>query len=313
MKIIAPILVLLSLLWIYLINPPIPPPFQSDVGIDWEGSNVIHVMYATDKFDCNIYGSIASVLKFTKVPVWFHIGTTETNSNAIPLLSKTSRISYYKIDQNNPVFHFKNLRKRLKNIAFAWARFILPPKLPTHVKTAFYLDTDTIVSTDLSNFVGEYNRYPFIMAEELGSTVKYALNQFGLKSPNFYSKYNYMYLKNSGVMLINVTKWISDNVTNRLIQYANDMEKRIGGAEDQLVLNIFSLDNNYGMLHPAFNMGCGGVYKIINPHPKRGGIIHICGPNKWTNYLNSIPEQYGILNILSETPSHKICNMRKLR
>ena len=310
MKFIGILLITFAFFYAYIKNPPIPEFIPNNSYIDWSKPNVLHIMYSSNTFDCNIYASMSSILKHTDAPVWFHIGVTTFEHTEIPALSSNSKVSYYKIDNQLRLLVGPSLRKKFKRVPLTFGRFFLPELLPTSARSAFYLDTDTIVTANLFEFVNQYNPYPFIMAEEVGNTMGNLFSVLNIQRRFF--KYKNMYMRNNGVLLVNTTAWKANQMTDQLIDLTNTLTPQIGGKDDQLSMNLMSLDNNYGMLNPSLNMGCGGFVKTMDLH-NSVGIIHACGSKKWTNYWNPSPNQKQILQVTKGIESHKICNMRKLR
>jgi lipopolysaccharide biosynthesis glycosyltransferase len=210
-------------------------------------------------------------------PDWtakFYVLTEGISEAAMGRLRKTLDLvgrSYELVEIRSPdTSVFKNLRPFHGSHA-AYYRLLLPDYVTE--KRFLYIDTDTVTTIDISPlFVLNMNGYPLGFVG--GGTVKWSLeNEFfislGAKGddPSF----------NSGVMLLDVEQWKSQNCFARLMEFCNAHPDHLISA-DQTALNaLFAKDCYY--LGPEYNMA-------LSPESRRAslknGIYHFVGsPKPW--------------------------------
>lgn len=122
------------------------------------------------------------------------------------------------------------------------ARLLLDKLLPNDIDRVLYLDADSVVLGDLSDFYN-LDLKGKVLAMAIEPTVnKERKNKLGLK------KY---YYHNSGVLLIDLKKWRTKNIGNKVIDFFIK-NKRVIFAPDQDALNGELKDNIYS-LPPKYN------------------------------------------------------------
>ena len=114
-----------------------------------------------------------------------------------------------------------------------------------------YLDCDTIVTSNLKqlweedlgdNIIGAVQSFNIPTLKEKGGVANYAEFGFNGDEPYF----------NSGVMIVDRTKWMSNDITNKFIELDTRTPKYLKPTNDEYALNVI-LSGNWKHLLPTFN------------------------------------------------------------
>lgn len=120
----------------------------------------------------------------------------------------------------------RELSCQKKISATAYFRLFLPGIMPEEVERVLYIDCDTLVVDDISEF------YDMDLFNTCGNIAEPTANlmkrKIGLKPVDTYF--------NSGVMLINLKRWRKDGIDKKFISYIEEMDGTIS-FEDQGVIN----------------------------------------------------------------------------
>ena len=130
---------------------------------------------------------------------------------------------------------FKNFQVP-NNLNISTYNRLLIPSLKPDLKKILYIDTDTIILNDIFYL---YNT----------SLEDYALGACWNKDLMNLSE-NYKYF-NAGVLLIDIQKWIKENIVNKLFKIQKEYADKILHADETLLNKYF--DNNYKILDIKYN------------------------------------------------------------
>lgn len=170
-------------------------------------------------------------------------GISERNKQKInqSLDFNRTTITWYEVkdalDQNN----FRNLPTRLPKVAFG--RLLLPSVIPKDIDWVLYLDCDLIVVDDVSKMFEEFKStaHPISAAPNLGpSLFQDALHLRHVKAAQNIPK-NTGYF-NSGVQIINLTKWRQEDISSKIFQFVKTHYKTLRFT-DQDASNIIISGN----------------------------------------------------------------------
>ena len=168
--------------------------------------------------------------------IFFHIfesEMTEQTKNSIKNIAvrNNTNIPFYNIDEKMKAIKSKIVNDwAQRNSYVAYARLYMPLLLPKEIKNFLYLDCDTLVVDNLQNLF-EVDMKNYIVA--------------GVKDvlPYIYKEYKGDYegkYINSGVLLINNTKWNEENITPKILKYCE--EHSADDYPDQDAINIVLKD-----------------------------------------------------------------------
>ena len=150
----------------------------------------------------------------------------------------------------------------------AFLRLFFERWLPTDIKTVLYLDIDILINSNLEQL---YNKeFSTVLCAELNVPNSLAIGSHlsGHNAPYF----------NSGVLLINVSKWKELNLESKFME--------IGSREaypflDQDILNI-SFRNQWTRLGRGFNyLHLYGSHENDNSYSEFPSIVHFAGVKPW--------------------------------
>jgi len=187
-----------------------------------------------------------------------------------------------------------------------------------------YLDCDMIALADISELWEiDLSGYTLAAVEDAGFHHRLEKMEIACDSTKYF---------NSGFMLINMRKWLSENVTNRVLRYIHDNPDKLK-FHDQDALNAI-LHDHWLQLHPKWNAQ-SYIMKREVQHPDPEGekeyfqarrdpkILHYSGHVKpwdpeFTSSLKKYYEEYEDLTAFSEDEaeeeksSTKLSSTRKL-
>ena len=153
-----------------------------------------------------------------------------------------------------------DLGKDLKSIEYkndcihvtlsTYNRFLIP-KLKPNLGKVLYLDIDIIVLDNISKLYDlQLDKYSVAAVSEINTNNKNAKER--CKSLNLDNMHNYF---NAGVLIIDIQKWIKEDVSQKLFDIEKKYRDKLHWA-DQDVLNIL-FNNNYLRIPEKFNFMTG--------------------------------------------------------
>ena len=212
------------------------------------------------------------------------------------IASSFNRLSmeYVKVDDNR--FSGLHLTKHLPSIAYY--RFLLPLELHPCLERVIYLDPDLIVMDDIAEL------WRIALHGDLLAAIPFESPQcaaLGIDSDEGYF--------NSGVMVINLTAWRDEDVTEQCFACARELGERVKHA-DQDVLNVVCrglwkrLPLRWNMVENYFTKRKLGAWsqKERDAAKKQMGIIHFTGACKPWHFSSSHPMRKWYWKYLKMTP-----------
>lgn len=257
---------------------------------------MINICFSSDNnYAIHLAVSMVSILKNLKKEeeVSFYIldgGISDENKNKIANLKKIKKfnIEYFKIDESR----FDNCHMENCHISIqTYYRFIIPEIFP-NIDKILYLDCDIIVKQSLAPLYNEdISSYWIAGVEDIG----YYFHRRLLKreTQTFYV--------NAGVLLINISKWRTDNITDLLFDFTYKNTTKLIHM-DQDVINM-CLNSKSKPLPLKWNVQDSFYdnYTKLN-HPKKKcikeakndiGIIHYTGKAKpWNDDTVHLAGEY---------------------
>jgi len=160
--------------------------------------------------------------------------------------------------------------------AAAFTRLFIPDYIP-HASRALWLDTDTIVQTDVSILRSFSMKYSLAAALENPIIAEFEIGYWPQSEANYSRSIgkNASNLFNSGVLLIDVQKWLAEDRERTLTKWFATLK---GFQGDQLMLN-FELGNDFDILDSNWNLACMSAWK--DPEMiKSAYVLHWSGSSK---------------------------------
>ena len=210
--------------------------------------NYIPIFLSSD----NIYAPylaacMASILDNTKAFCNFYIldgGIDNKNKEKIKNLKKIfNNFELEFIEINVEKFSDFPLTEGITHSTYS--RFLIP-NLKPELKKVIYIDCDTIALGDIEELYKEdLENYA------LGAVFNEKRRSFNLdtKEPMELSN-NYKYF-NAGVLVIDIEKWIKDNIIEKLFEIERKYRKKIPHGDESILNKYF--DNNYKTLDIKYN------------------------------------------------------------
>lgn len=167
-------------------------------------------------------------------------------------------------------------------------RLMIAEIMPKNIKTALFLDSDTLTLGSLKKLteINLSNSYLFAVHDLIDVESINRMNSLGIAAKRYF---------NAGVMLINLEKWQLNNVTTGLMQTAiKYMDKLLWWDQD--VLNIFFHDK-WELLPSTFNEK--HLTKRLKTLPV---VVHFAGGSKPWLYLNNHPYKKEYWHYLKLSP-----------
>ncbi len=147
-----------------------------------------------------------------------------------------------------------------------YARLLFASILDNEIEKIIYLDCDIVVVADLSDLWNtEF--------EDCSLLAVPAVNADEIQRHNRIETYNHAYI-NSGVLVMNLNKWRSEDIAMKCIKYIDRYPERCI-MPDQDALNAVLCDD-MGLLHFKYNFTVPVFYNEINKmslHKKRWSIL----------------------------------------
>lgn len=252
------------------------------------------ILSADNNYSCFVATTGASILYNTEAFIEFYIlseGITETNKALIKKAFSeiTSDFSVKFIDCNCRE-HFSHIELfRGYHVSLNTCNRLMFPVLAPKVDRAIYLDVDLIVLDDIKKLWDEDLEGNIIGAVPLFVDRLRTVNGF-LNEINVSIDEKYCYF-NSGVMLIDYSKWREKEGNNESILYSllrlsNEIKPK--SVPDELILNKYAyLNNCYKQLSHKYNVNPYYSYKWL-----KNNISKLTGKEKTTlreyeEYINN--------------------------
>ncbi|MDO8802366.1 glycosyltransferase family 8 protein [Phenylobacterium sp.] len=157
----------------------------------------------------------------------------------------------------------------------AYFRLLLPDILPAQVERVLYLDSDTIVLSDISE----------LLEADIGAAAVAGVRD--LLESAFMDAFGYGGYINTGVLIMNLKAWRRDDIGRRCIAHAQQNPERVLYA-DQCCINAV-LDGDVAFLDPKWN---GFLRVATREQPEKAPapgvrILHYVGADKpWQNWFD---------------------------
>ena len=145
---------------------------------------------------------------------------------------------------------FKNMKVYKHFSKATYYRLLLPKILPPEIKKTIYLDTDLIVKADLEQLWNIDIGDNYVLAVE-DMSVSYVSAPNGLKDYQEFGLISEAKYFNAGVLVINLEKWRTDNIGQKVIDYLEKYQDRWLWL-DQDGLNA-AFAGQWGELDPRWN------------------------------------------------------------
>lgn len=211
----------------------------------------MHIFFACDNnYSKYLFTAINSILK-NSLPIDsfnFYIldgGISKSNKDRLKKLTKIKNFKIEFIEVDNKLFENCHIHETLQYISKAtYYRYIIP-KLKPNLKKCLYLDVDIVVEDSLNKLWNtNINNYYIAGVKELWDYY----NEYSHKNLGVYHPIN------AGVLIINIEKWIKDNITNKLFYNTNYILKEYKlKFQDQDVIN-YTFKDNILFVSPRYNL-----------------------------------------------------------
>ncbi|EJD6539030.1 MULTISPECIES: glycosyltransferase [Providencia] len=271
---------------------------------DYESSNVLNIAYGADEeFLFGTGVSIASILlKNNEIKCNFHIFTDNLSLEQNKLFSDLAEnygtnISVYRLN----TAPLKNLPTNKLWSNAIYFRLIIADFFFEKEDKVLYLDSDIICNGRL-NELNELNLASYAGAAITDRDSKlWEKRAKELDCPKISGGYF-----NSGVMLINIKKWHSDDITSKTIGLLSDKDaKSKFSYYDQDALNI-ALAGKVLFLDKKYNTQFSINYELkkntINPVTQETIFIHYIGATKPWNSWSKYPSTSPFMNAMEKSP-----------
>jgi lipopolysaccharide biosynthesis glycosyltransferase len=240
-------------------------------------SSEISVAVCADKnIEVGLHVTLYSLLESSQNPVKIYFLQKGYLSEDIEALHKTLApfAGLYKlivIDFDDSVF---SNYKGLYGSKFTFTRIMLATLIPD--ERIIYLDSDLAITRDLTDlFQVDLNGY-VIGASGVGS-IEWSIERDFFISLGLDKEAKYF---NAGVLLIDLDRWRTLNITKKCIEFADNNAKILRDA-DQAVLNYIFYRNNFLELDKSYNHALYPFSKPVDLH-ESDSIFHFIGaPKPW--------------------------------
>lgn len=236
--------------------------------------------------------AMASIMEHNKGYFHFHILIDHISQSNLDRFERFSNLwhipvsLYYMNDNYLSLFcKFKRYYINGKYLASLMYRFVIPDILSDKIDRVLYLDGDVVCNGDLAPLFNVPMGNNIVIASE------------DRRGREFAKRIHVEKYFNSGMLLINVSQWKSENLTSnflRRMKFESETNPELP-CPDQDVLNkllakrVIFVGHKYNM---PYRLVQPSIFKpkIINENPKTASIIHFIGAIKpWTIYNQSVP------------------------
>ncbi|RYX92097.1 glycosyltransferase family 8 protein [bacterium] len=260
----------------------------------------LNVFYVLDKrFAIHFTVSLTSLLENNKdIAIKAHVIHKLDDNDLIDQL-QTFFTSNYSVEINFYRFNYQ-IPSELPTSQYiteaSYYRLYLTEILPTNICFGLYIDCDTVVTGSLKELVDPdiFTAKSNFEYSILGVADRFEANEMlRLKSLEITTSAYF----NAGVLMINLNKWRSENVYEKLIDVARRFSSDLK-YHDQDVLNIY------------FRGGCGKLEQTFNcvtekKLPQTPVVVHFSGASKPWHYVNNGPYKPIYRKYLKKTPFKK--------
>lgn len=211
----------------------------------------MHIFFACDNnYSKYLFTAINSILK-NSLPIDsfnFYIldgGISKSNKDRLKKLTKIKNFNIEFIEVDNKLFENCHIHETLQYISKAtYYRYIIP-KLKPNLKKCLYLDVDIVVEDSLNKLWNtNIDNYYIAGVKDLWDYY----NEYSYKNLGVYNPIN------AGVLIINIDKWIKDDITNKLFYNTNYILKKYKlKFQDQDVIN-YTFKDNILFISPRYNL-----------------------------------------------------------
>jgi lipopolysaccharide biosynthesis glycosyltransferase len=193
-------------------------------------------------------------------------GISSANREKIIRSLNSDQINIHWVKQDDSLF--ENLVVTRHLTVACYYRLLIADFLPQELEKAIYLDTDMVVTGDLEELwnIDIGNNYILAVQDDFQLNIGRSqglqnYKEIGINPDNKYF--------NSGLLVINLQKWRSENIGQKVIEYVEKNREYVR-CEDQDGLNAI-LAGKWGELHPKWNQ-MPKIYKFPlegnNPFPE---------------------------------------------
>lgn len=246
-------------------------------------SDRIHICYCFDKdYEQHAAVSIISLVKNSKLSkLVIHIISDSFSENFKSFIKEL--MVEFNINYHFYLFDLKKLEKLKRDIHkyvshFAYSKIFIPDLVYKNTEKVIYLDADTVVLDDLTDFFSLDLGDKFI-----GAALDYS-NEY-MKKIHCIDDYF-----NSGVMLINVKSWNEKKLLKKIVDYGISHNKKII-AGDQCLINLF-FNKKIKLIDQKFNtfvLSSSGQHSFTK---KNATILHyITHLKPWQSWFNNINQE----------------------
>ena len=244
---------------------------------------VLHVAFGVDaNYFMGMGVAIVSVLENNRLqPFIFHVFTSSISTEQAEKLREIESL-YSTIIEVNIIDHaifdeFADFSTFAQYSSAIFTRLLIAGTLKGVADKVLYLDADIVCQGDLSELLSiDMNECVAAVVGDVGSIAEMQVNTMRLAGQKYF---------NSGMLYINVDKWVAENVWQRSVKEILASEKTFL-FPDQDALNIV-LDKKTKFIDSRFNF----IYDLFSETPTRKKIptdavfIHFVGRLKpWHNW-----------------------------
>jgi lipopolysaccharide biosynthesis glycosyltransferase len=214
-------------------------------------------------------------------------GITEANKNRICKSLNKEQVTISWVQPDNTLFENLVLTRHLTLTCYY--RLLITEFLPIEFHKAIYLDTDMIVTGDLAELwaIDLGDHYALAVQDDVELSIGMSEGLKNYREVGICPDYKYF---NSGLLVINLDKWRSEEIGKKVIEYIRQNREYV--RNDQDGLNAV-LAGKWGELHPKWNK-MPKIYQYSSwehsPFPKviynellqSSGVIHFTNsPKPW--------------------------------
>jgi lipopolysaccharide biosynthesis glycosyltransferase len=269
-------------------------------GSEKQNERITIVVACDDHYLIMLGALLKSIEKNHKTPELIDVYVIDDNVS-----SRNKRRLHQSIDEQMFTLHWIPIKDAVpKGMNFplvhnsyplnTYIRLFIPHFMPKHIKKVLFMDVDMLVLNDISNLwhidIGDH-----IIGAVTDSITRFVGNLEGGGIANYEELGLHPETKyfNAGLQLINIPKWLENNVTEKIINCIND-NRKYANMGDQYGLNVILCDK-YFEIDPMWN------YMANGDHPTPHLIHFIHRKPFYKSYFNNPSYQKLFYEYLSET------------
>ncbi|MBM5788121.1 MAG: glycosyltransferase family 8 protein [Pelagibacterales bacterium] len=252
--------------------------------------DLIHVAYCFDQnYEQHAAVSIFSLLNNSKIKkIFLHLVSYKLTNNFKNFLNDMKEkfdfhYKFYDFEQQRLLSLKKTLHEYVS--IFENTRLFLPELIKNDTSRVIYLDSDTIILDDISDLY-----YLNLDSNYIAQAPDYS-------SDMMMNKISVSAYFNSGVILFDVSKWINEKITEKLLSYESQNKDRIYFGP-QCLLSLF-FENKILKLEKKYNyfILSGSCQKLVDSFEAK--IIHFIRDIKpWHKYFDNENMHHYQFNLL---------------